>query len=291
MALRKALVLTILLLLVVAAVFTAQSCRQHQQPEPAVVPASTDLHSVRIASWNIRQFGDRSDLDLNVIARIIKESAIDLLAIEEVKKDGRSVQRLLQALGAPWRAAELSPVTGNGERFAFIYRGDHVRQLAPAASIAPANPQVFDRLPYSAFFRANRFDFELIAVHLSYTDTARRKLEAQALAQYAAELAGRQTEKDILILGDFNEQHSRPNIDFFTACGWGVSIKEGTNLSSRETFDNILYNARYTREWSSAGVIRFDETCFANDDKAASAAVSDHRPVFADFIADGPDDD
>jgi len=287
---RYTLTTCLLLGLLVALLLAAQACQQRRSVAlPTTAPAG--LHSVRVASWNIRQFTDRPDLDLPTIARIIRDSGIDLLAIQEVKKDGRAVDRLLQTLGSPWRASEISPMTGNSERFAFIYRGDRVQQLAPAVSADLSDPAIFDRLPYTARFRANHFDFELITVHLSYTDTSRRRLEAQTLARYAAELSQRQAEKDILILGDFNEQRARPNFDLFTAAGWAASIKTGTNLSSRETFDNILYNPLYTREWSAAGVVNFDELYFGNQDKPASAAVSDHRPVFVDFIADQPDDD
>jgi hypothetical protein len=36
---------------------------------------------------------------------------------------------------------------------------------------------------------------------------------------------------------------------------------------------------------------RVDVEVFENDDKAASLAVSDHRPIWATFDMDGPDDD
>ena len=39
------------------------------------------------------------------------------------------------------------------------------------------------------------------------------------------------------------------------------------------------------------GVDDFDVTVFDNDDKAASLAVSDHRPIWATFRMDLVDDD
>ena len=39
------------------------------------------------------------------------------------------------------------------------------------------------------------------------------------------------------------------------------------------------------------GVDDFDVTVFDNDDRAASLAVSDHRPVWATFVTDEVDDD
>jgi exonuclease III len=288
---RAALGWLIFVLLLALAVLAAMWTAQRRPPGGAAPGVSAEgITSVRVGSWNIRHFGDRADLDLPMIARIINESRLDVLALQEVKKDGRAVDRLLATLGAPWRSTEISPMTGNSERFAFIFRGDRVEQLGKAAFIDPADAAVFDRLPYSASFRAGRFDFQLISVHLSYTNVERRRREAEVLAGYLGALITRQAEKDVLVLGDFNEQRSRPNIEFFNAAGWGVSVKAGTNLSSREVYDNILYHAGHTHEWRSAGVVLFDELYFGNDDKEA-VKVSDHRPVHADFSAVGPDDD
>ena len=252
---------------------------------------STEVRTIRVATWNIKQFTDRPDLDLPTIARIISEANFDVLAIQEVKKDGRAVDRLLATLGPPWRSGGISPMTGNNERFAIIYRGDRVQEIGSASFIDLAEETIFDRHPYTARFRANRFDFQLIVVHLSYTDTGRRRLETQTLANCVMELVARQSEKDIIIVGDFNEQRARPNLSLMADAGWHTTISDATNLSSKETYDNILIEPKHTTQWQGSSVVRFDELYFANDDRAASAAVSDHRPVYADFKADGPDND
>ena len=249
------------------------------------------VRTIRIATWNLKQFTDRPDLDLPTIAKIISEAHFDLLAIQEVKKDGRAVDRLLATLGPPWRSGGISPMTGNNERFAIIYRGDRVQEIGSASFIDLADGTIFDRHPYTARFRANRFDFQLVVVHLSYTDTGRRRLETQTLANCVLELVARQSEKDIIIVGDFNEQRARPNLPLMTGAGWHTTISEATNLSSKETYDNILIEPKHTTQWQGSSVVRFDELYFGNDDRAASSAVSDHRPVYADFKADGADND
>lgn len=260
---------------------------------PATPQSATsgEVRTIRVATWNIKHFTDRPDLDLPTIAKIISEARFDVLAIQEVKKDGRAVDRLLATLGPPWRSGGISPMTGNNERFAIIYRGDRVREIGSASFIDLAEENIFDRHPYTAKFRANRFDFQLIVVHLSYTDTGRRRLETQTLANCVMELVTRQSEKDIIILGDFNEQRARPNLSLMADAGWHTTISDATNLSSKETYDNILIEPKHTTQWQGSSVVRFDELYFANDDRAASAAVSDHRPVYADFKADGPDND
>lgn len=67
----------------------------NSKPQPGNPPearASTrvDSASLRIASWNIRQLGGRSSTDLRTIARVIIENDFDVVAIQEVQRDGRS---------------------------------------------------------------------------------------------------------------------------------------------------------------------------------------------------------
>src|SRR5881227_2827434 len=45
--------------------------------------------TVRLATWNLRQFSEsRKHVDLQRIAAIIRDNRFDLVAIQEVKKDG-----------------------------------------------------------------------------------------------------------------------------------------------------------------------------------------------------------
>lgn len=245
--------------------------------------------TVRLATWNLRQFSDRDNIDLRSIARIITNSKFDLLAIQEVKQNGQEVDRLLNVLGTPWRATSLSPLTGNHERFAFIYNGDHVQEIGSAHFIQSADARVFDRVPYEQTFRAGNFDFTLISAHLSYTDTQRRRAEAETLARYAYALSRDSSEKDVIVLGDFNEQGSG-NLHFFTDIAWESLNHESTNLASNETYDTLLIDPHFTREWSgTSGSIRFDDSM--SSDKSASETISDHRPAYADFVTNLPDDD
>src|SRR5437764_8966484 len=140
--------------------------------------------TVRLATWNLRQFSDRPNIDLRGIASIIRDSHFDLVAIQEVKQDGEEVDHLLNVLGTPWRGA-ISPMTGNHERFAFIYDGDHVTEIGRAHFIDDTDAKLFDRVPFQQTFRAGNFDFTLVTVHLSYGDTQRRRREAEELSRYA----------------------------------------------------------------------------------------------------------
>ena len=248
--------------------------------------------SIRIASWNLRQLGARASTDLRMVARIITDNNFDIVAIQEVQHDGAGVDRLLNTLGPPWRGTSVSPESRSGERLTFIYRGDRASEIATPMNLIGATPQVFERVPYCATFRAGNFDFELITAHLSWGDIRQRQGEMKALAGLIFSKAMGQAEKDLIVLGDLNEQKARPNLGYMAAVDWRSVVTEGTNLSSREIYDHIVFSPKYTTEYlNRTGVVRFDESLFGNRDKEAAEAVSDHRPIWADFATNLPDDD
>lgn len=249
--------------------------------------------TVRLATWNLRQFSDaRQHLDLQRIARIIRDNRFDLLAIQEVKKDGEAVDRLLDVLGAPWRAAQLSDTTGNYERFAYIYNAERVQEIGTPHFIASADAVLFDRTPYQDTFRAGNFDFTLVQVHLSHNNAMRRRSEGEALARMVKRLAHTGVERDVIVCGDFNEQPPHGNMHHFTGQGWQRLNHDATNLGGTRVLDTLVIDPLATKEWSGiAGSVHFDEQLFANDDAQAAEQISDHRPAYADFVINLVDDD
>ena len=91
--------------------------------------------TVRVAAWNLRNFsGENRDLD--AIAGVIAENDFAVVALQEVRGDGRGVEALAGELNGPlsrrWRVL-LSDRTGsNKERFAYLYDSDRVRHLGEA---------------------------------------------------------------------------------------------------------------------------------------------------------------
>jgi endonuclease/exonuclease/phosphatase family metal-dependent hydrolase len=284
---RRALAALVVVLLL--ALVANWAWDRYLRPRHPVGPA------VRIATWNLRQFSERRDADLGAIAEVIRASAFDVIAIQEVKHDGRAVDALLNVLGSPWRATSLSGVTGNHERFVFLYDGDHVQEVRGtggahfvSSSLAP----VFARTPYQATFRAGQFDFTLVTVHLSWDDRERRRREDEALASLAADVAASSAEKDVIVLGDFNAESPR-DLGPVVSAGWQALNKEPTNLGSSRAYDTLLIDPRHTREWDGhAGAVSFDDIIPRyHDDAEARRRVSDHRPAYADFVTNLPDDD
>jgi hypothetical protein len=242
--------------------------------------------TVRLASWNLRQFSDtRKHVDLPRIASVITSNHFDLVAIQEVKKNGEEVDRLLDTLGSPWRAARYSDTSGNFERFAFIYNADHVQEIGTPHFIATTDAVIFDRTPYQDTFAAGQFRFTLIEVHLSYTNTQRRSEEARALARFARNLEDASSADHVIVCGDFNEEPPHENLHYFFDEGWQSLNHDPTNLSGTAVFDTFLIDPQRTAEWNgTAASVHFDEQLFGNDDKQAEEYVSDHRPAYADFV-------
>ena len=263
-------------------------------PRPTTVPTTAPVRPVRLATWNLKKFSERARPDLATIASLIRSHNFDLIAIQEVQQQGQSVQRLRMTLGEPWRHV-VSEQTGNNERFAFLYRSDVIETLSDPAFITSAESVNFDRVPYAGTFRAGQFDFTLLTVHSWYGDAnfnARRQQETQALARVCESFLATSAEKDVIVLGDFNEFRTGGNLHYLAALNFLPVNFTPTNLSSTEVYDNILLNRGHTREFTNiTGVLMFDETHFTNDDKRAADDISDHRPVFADFHTMLPDDD
>jgi len=89
--------------------------------------------SVRIATWNIREFGGtsyggRSFEELYYIAEIV--SHFDVIALQEVRDNLREFMRLMKYLGPDWSYIATDVIegnAGNGERMVFLYNYHSVR--------------------------------------------------------------------------------------------------------------------------------------------------------------------
>ena len=260
---------------------------------------------LRLAAWNIRILSDRSrdDNELNKIAQTLID--YDFIAISELRDEKvlKRVQRILSESGAEYGYLMSDPVGREGsphkERYAFLYYKGLVSvvrdgELYPDAVDGTDN---FVRDPYWATFRAGKFDFSVIAVHVVWGDrVGPRKAEVRALAdvyEYVQEANG--AEDDVLLLGDFNrnpndtEAYSRiMTIPSMTRL---FQFPQKSHIKDSSLYDNIFFQKNNVTEYlNESGIDKFDETDFGNDDKAANLAVSDHRPVWAVFSTNLDDD-
>ena len=220
----------------------------------------------------------------------------DFIALQEVR-DTKILDRTLSmlkdeyALDYNYRA---SSKVGRGvkEIYAFLYRTDKVACVnMPEVYADPYD--LFIREPFYALFQAGEFDFYVITIHSIYgSRVAERRAEARELAKVYSLIQDLYEENDILLMGDFNLGPLDGGFDDLRWISSMAYVNEDIATSIKDRlYDNIWFQSDFTVEYTGEfGVAKFDETQFGNDDKKASLAVSDHRPLWARFDTQRDDD-
>ena len=273
---------------------------------PTVVTSNTGKVSrrseLRLAAWNIRILSDRSrnDEELHKIARTLID--YDFIAISELRDERvlKRIQKILSESGAEYGYLISDPIGREGsphrERYAFLYYKGLVSVVKDGEFYPDAadGTDDFVRDPYWATFRAGKFDFSVIAVHVVWGDrVAERRAEVMELAEvyeYVQEANG--AEDDVLLVGDFNREPSDiqayRNLMALPSMTQLFQLPQKSHIRDSSLYDNIFFQTNYVTEYlGSSGIDKFDETDFGNNDQAANLAVSDHRPVWAVFRIDG----
>ena len=293
-----------------------------QQIEVSGMPQKVVDNNLIIGSWNIRHFGSinkswRDKVDnskrnlraLSYIAEIIRR--FDVIAIQEVKADTSGIRLLLnEYLGTDWGliVSDVSAGSkGNNERLAFIYDKRRVTPSGLAGEIVlpqegGVNPaEQFDRTPYIVGFQAGKERFALLTAHIRYGKSPTDRLsEIQSLSQYVAEEirdranAGAE-ERNLIVLGDFNidDRGENPLFKAFVSTGLIVPhqlLNLKTTYSSKpKYYDQIAWFMGNLDLLTSdrAGVINFAGAVYRELGlKAMSYRVSDHFPIWVEFILD-----
>ena len=257
---------------------------------------------LKLAAWNIRILSDnsRDDAELHKIAQTLID--YDFIAISELRDEEvlKRLQRILSESGAEYGYLMSEPVGPAGsshkEHYAFLYYKGLVSvvkdgELYPDAADGEDD---FVRDPYWATFRAGKFDFSVIAVHVVWGDAVvSRQAEVMELAEvYAYVQEANGAEDDVLLVGDFNREPddvlAYSNLMTLPSMTHLFRLPDKSHIRDSSLYDNIFFQTDYVTEYlGRSGIDKFDETDFGNDDKAANLAVSDHRPVWAVFRIDG----
>ncbi len=250
-----------------------------------------------LATWNIQQFSEKKSWRaIKYMADIIER--FDIIAIQELKSDLRGLSKLLEVLPGDYRLL-VSDVTGNTERFAFLYDARTVKATGLVSEITlDIDTQThtgfqLHRVPYCASFRAARFDFTVVSVHIFESNSDFREKEIAVLAQEIVRLSKREhtkvVDRDFFVVGDFNIVKEGDR--FFKAlvdAGFQLpapldTIK--TNFARTNTFDKISWVNRPDFKFSGqANVIPFSKVLFQDKNpKGGKAEISDHLPLWAEF--------
>jgi endonuclease/exonuclease/phosphatase family metal-dependent hydrolase len=213
------------------------------------VPAKDDGTNLLIATWNLRAFSDltkawttpegaspkRNFTDIHLIASAVRR--FDVVAVQEVRGNLRSLRYLLKVLGDDW-AFILTDVTrgsaGNSERLAFLFDTRRVKPSGLACELVvpieedagvPATDleKQFARTPYAVSFLSQGQTFTLVTLHVLYGDKAGDRVpELRAIAQWLASWAEQEFgwDHNLIALGDFNiDRAGDPLFQAFTSTG------------------------------------------------------------------------
>lgn len=268
-----------------------------------VGPETLDAHEVRIAAFNIQVFGKTKRSNPEVMDVLVEiAQGYDVVAVQEVRDATEMTADIfLDQLNA---SSEYTYAMVEGPRVGrtsskeqyVIYYVPALVQLENAYTLADEG-DLFEREPLVATLKAGEFDFTLVVCHIK-PDEAEAELRALAGAVPLI-LAENPSEKDILLLGDFNadgsylDEAELPGI--FTPDSYTILITDemDTMTKTENTYDRIIVTgatAGYEYIEDSAGVFYFDSVLGIQDEELV-VDVSDHYPVFANFDITLPDDD
>jgi endonuclease/exonuclease/phosphatase family metal-dependent hydrolase len=301
--------------------------RLRRRIDASGLPSKTVDSNLIVATWNLRTFGGvyedwgenqnspkRNLRGLACIAEIVRR--FDVVAIQEVKDNTTAIRMLVEDFLGPDWGLIMSDVSagdkGNYERLAAVYDKRRVQPSGLAGEIVlppseHGDPvEQFDRTPYIVGFQAARERFSLLTAHIRYGDIpADRTGEIKALAAYTAEQLHRgatadSEERNLIVLGDFNidERSGNPLFDAFTETGLVVpaalrNVKSTTGTEAKY-YDQIAWfmGDLDLVATGHAGGVDFAGAVFQElTTSQMTYRVSDHLPLWVEFVTDRSTDD
>ena len=275
------------------------------------LPESSLDKTLKIATWNIREFGNparpRTKKSLYYIAEIM--SWFDLIGVVELRDNVREVAEVLALMGPTWDIIYsdfIEDSGGNHERVGFVYdrRACLFTGLVGNANEGRKKKGVeylpessWWRKPFMASFRAGNFDFIVLTTHIRWGKTEKnRATELGMLADYVYKrtIAETSIDRDVIVMGDFNIPSLESPL-FKAVSKRGLCMPEsltgitGSNLGKDKRYDQILHNPVYTKSLTDkGGVIDFIGDGWGNlypeakkpFDQDYTYQLSDHLPLW-----------
>lgn len=285
-----------------------------------------------LATWNIREFGGtkyggRLHDSIYFIAECL--SRFDLIAVQEVRRDLRALNRVLRLLGPQWDAV-FSDVSyadgGNQERLCFVFNKSRVsfsglagELVLPSKAATELMSQVA-RSPFLCGFQSGWAKFNLCTVHIYYgiskPDDPRRVQEINDLAKLLSTKAKDYIKIDdqqsyspenLVLLGDFNIFSKTDNTYQALTKNKFVIPKElqelpGSNVAKDKFYDQIAF-FKEARGIACKGAGVFDFFKYVYNDSSVykdiagkakfkdwrTYQMSDHLIMWSEFDVDKTD--
>jgi endonuclease/exonuclease/phosphatase family metal-dependent hydrolase len=255
-------------------------------------PPLSNSQIVTIMSFNIQIFGGAKMAQPEVVSMLTGiVSRYDLAAIQEVRSSSPGpVLQFMDSLPEKY-AYVLGPRAGRSsskEQFWIIYDALKFSILGIAAYPDPLD--VFERDPLGVFFKTQDcFDFILISNHIRPAGAADEIGALPAVISYFQELWD---ETDILVVGDLNadglyyDEALLPSV--FPPSAYNVIItndSDTTLAATSNAYDRFIISSSVFEDYTgNYGILRFDELYDFSRFGIEPKAVSDHYPIWAEFM-------
>lgn len=272
-------------------------------------PQGAPENTVTIGTFNIEWLGDgasdlkpRSDQECLLIADVIARTGVDVLGVQEVENDValRRVTRYLDGYTGYLADAGIKQNVG-----LIVRKGVQVEPLGTYDALTLGRKGL--RPGYVVRCTKGSFDWVMMVVHLKSTsrhdstnqlrDESRQiRLEQVALLKrWSDSVIAAGKERDVIIVGDFNDFTSRRQNATLTPLLESSSMQflTGALKSCKNdnwtTIDHVVVSTS-AHERVMKGSERMENTRAFLQPQMADA-VSDHCPVIVRFSTAGPDND
>lgn len=288
-------------------IFIAGSVSLYSCSKPGVIKAGD---TITVGTFNVEWLGDgsdddkiqRSEEDYKNLAAVIEESGADVLGLEEVENPA-ALQRVLKYLNG------YSFYVGSSARqqnVGVLYKNT-VQVSNPVEYMPVATRPNRNRPGFVVQCKKGNFDWIMMVVHFKSSSRAdstpelkkeavlNRIEQAEVVAKWVDSLLANGKEKDIMIVGDFNDSPIRrvnptlmpmmndSNIVFLT--------KELGSCQSASwmSIDHIVCTQQTVKRWQPISLHHIN--FHASLPKEQAKKVSDHCPVVGQFETLTPDED
>ena len=273
------------------------------------IPERQHPDNIRVATWNIRDFGKkaRSDRAIGAIASVIRN--FDLISITELKDNLEDLYRVLNLIPENYSFI-FSDYTndrgGNKERMCFLYKNGVINFTGLAAEANPNRKKVdgeyiasqsWWRTPYMASFYAPEIDVDFVMLVMHARWAKKKILRTRALNNIGKWVHDRKDDKfvmdkDFILSGDFNvETPDQEQALLRSGLVIPDAIKNpgGTNIIRTKNYDQLLVPEHFNVV--TGGVVDFyqgDHKKFFPKIKTKHAytfEMSDHLPLYVEIAA------
>ena len=313
-------------------ILTCVACRNIPgQEAPAIC---SDGKCIQIGSYNLELFGserkpyggvergERTDAEINRIAkRIAVTLDLEIVVFEEINTESDEWSKLKEKLAEHGYKFFEGTFSDRKQFVVLAWDADEVTLLDDSAQELNVRDEFdFDgchedglRKPVAGRFKAGEFDFWVVGVHLKSRSGEQscnnkvRTAQCEDLVAKIDELTVTSGERDVMLVGDFNEHHDHSTFQPLRDAGFisqmkflmdgaakGSYVKNGNLNESDDLIDHVMLRYSETKEvvrWS-AFVMPLASRA---DTKEYIIEQSDHVPVWVSFRTDedldGDEDD